>query len=128
MMPMSSAGELHALTARFDDVDLVPWPLATEQVIEGEPRPAGAVVWRSPDRRMASGLWTCTPGTFGRIYPWTETAAILDGEATIRAAGRALRATPGALVVIPQGIEASWEIHSTIRKAFQLSSDEPLPI
>jgi uncharacterized cupin superfamily protein len=125
---MSSATQLHALTARLDDVELVPWPLAPAQVIEGDPQPHGAVVWRSADRRMASGLWTCTPGRFGRLYPWTETAAILEGEATIRAGDQALDAGPGALVVLPQGIEASWEIHSTVKKAFQLSSDKPLPI
>jgi uncharacterized protein len=125
---MASATDLHALTARFDDVELVPWPLRPEQVIAGEPVAEGAVVWRSSDRRMASGLWTCTPGTFGRVYPWTETAAILAGEATIRAAGEALEVGPGSLVVLPQGIEASWEVRSTVRKAFQLSSDEPLPV
>jgi uncharacterized cupin superfamily protein len=77
---------------------------------------------------MASGLWTCTPGTFGRVYPWTETAAIIEGEATIHAADGALQAGPGTLVVLPQGIDASWEIHSAVRKAFHLSSDQPLPI
>lgn len=125
---MATATPLRVSTARLDDVELVPWPFRPEQVLDGEPRARGAVVWRSDDRRMASGFWECTPGSFGRVYPWSETSCLLEGEAAITAAGETLEVVAGDLVVLPQGVEAQWEIRRTVCKAFQLTADEPLPV
>jgi uncharacterized cupin superfamily protein len=48
----------NGLTAALD-----PWPLAQEQVIDGDPQAAGAMLWQSGDKRSGNGIWECTPGT-----------------------------------------------------------------
>jgi uncharacterized cupin superfamily protein len=117
-----------AVLAAFDDTVLTDWPLNPNEVKHGAPRARGAVVWRSTDETRAAGFWACSAGAFVRNYAWTETALVLSGSATVSTPEAEQRLEPGALLVLPVGITASWSIQDSIQTAFHLAADIPLPL
>lgn len=125
---MLDPSSLHATVARYDDGALARWAFTPDQIDEGDPQARGAVVWRSADETRAAGFWECTAGRFSRTYPWTETAVILSGSAVVTVAETENRLAPGALLVLPVGITATWTIHEKVQKAFHLAADSPLPV
>jgi uncharacterized cupin superfamily protein len=114
--------------ASFHDVALTAWPFTPDQIDEGDPHARGAILWRSTDETRASGFWECTSGRFSRTYAWTETAVILSGSAVVTVAEAEHQLAPGALLILPVGVTASWTIEKRVRKAFHLAADSPLPV
>jgi uncharacterized cupin superfamily protein len=117
-----------AVLANLDDAALTDWTLEGDQIDAGAPSARGAVVWRSTDETRAAGFWVCSSGAFSRTYAWTETTLILDGSAVVTTADGEHRLEAGALLVLPVGISASWEIPEQVQTAFHLAADTPLTL
>jgi uncharacterized protein len=110
------------VSERVVDAQLDSWPLATDQVIAGDPQAHGKLLWKSDDGTLANGIWQCTPGTFR----WThanETACVVQGRATITPeGGEPFTLAAGDLVFFPEGTKTEWRVEETLRKAFHLHS------
>jgi uncharacterized protein len=106
---------------------LEPWPIASDQVLDGDPQASGTVLWKSADSTLASGVWECTPGTFDWVHA-DETLCVVEGRATITPAeGQSFDIRPGSVAFFPEGTKTRWQVHETIRKAFHLHSASGLP-
>lgn len=51
-------------------------------------------LWESPDGKVSTGVWACTPGTFTSVREgFAETCCILSGEGTLHSDDVAVRPT-----------------------------------
>ena len=119
---------VHAtLRQNVEKASLDSWPLAPEQVIEGDPQASGTVLWKSDDSKLANGIWECTPGSFNWVHA-DETACLVKGRATVTPeGGEPIEIAAGDVVFFPEGTKTRWEIQETVRKAFHLHAAEGLP-
>ena len=86
---------------------------------------ASAVLWTSADDRTKIGVWECTPGHFTADRTAAgEYCHIISGTATLtNADGSGSRDIgPGDLLVLPQGWQGEWVLHSHMRKLFVISA------
>ena len=71
--------------------------------MSGDPQAYWAVMWRSPDGELFSGIWHCTPGVFRLASPG-ETITLVDGHVTITPeGGEAIEIRAGDVAYIPMG-------------------------
>ena len=104
-------------------------PIEPSWIREGEPKARGAILTQSADRKVSSGLWSCSPGRFDWTFAWDEFIHVLEGEVTITEEGgkaHALRA--GDLAHFPLGLKAHWHVTRTVRKFFVIRTPEPLEL
>ena len=117
------------LHARADEVKLEGFEMPADTVIDGNPNPSLAVMWRSDDRRKVMGIYECTPGKFRYVMPADEMAYILKGRARCTPeGGESFELTPGDVVVFSSGQVCEWEITETFRDVWQLTSDKPIEL
>jgi uncharacterized cupin superfamily protein len=100
--------------------ELVPDPLDQAQVLDGDPRPAAAVLAESADG-AESGVWRCTPGRF-RDVEVDETFVVLAGRATIEFQGGRVEVGPGDVCVLASGTRTVWTVHETLLKGYALAA------
>lgn len=125
----SGAGALAALKASVRETPLEPWPMPAEQVLEGDPRASFAVLWQSPDRKRAIGVYECTPGRFTWDFTSDETVCVVEGRATIApAGGEPFELSAGDIVFFPTGLKTEWLVTETLRDAFSVYSPEGLDL
>jgi len=118
----SQAGTEAAFRASVPEARLDPWPIPPEQVVEGDPRASGAILWKSGDGTHANGIWECTPGTFDWVHA-DETLCLVQGSVTVTPeGGEPFEIRPGDVVFFPEGTRTRWKVNETIRKAFHLHS------
>ena len=123
---MSTQATTGALKESVRDAKLDPWPIAPEQVIEGDPQASGTILWKSADGTLANGVWECTPGAFNWVHA-DETLCLVDGEVTVTPeGGEPFTIMPGDVVFFPQGTKTEWRVAQTVRKAFHLHAAEGL--
>jgi len=119
---MSAQTTSATLKESVRDAQLDPWPIAAEQVIEGDPQARGMILWKSADGTLANGIWECTPGTFSWVHP-NETLVLVDGEVAVTPeGGDSFTIRPGDVVFFPEGTKSVWQVTRTIRKGFHLHS------
>lgn len=106
---------------------LEPWPLDPDSILQGAPDAYGLTLSHSLDRRMARGIWACTPGAFRWVWTYDETLTVLEGEATVELADRRIHLRPGDLAYFERGQSSIWRIRSQLKKTFHAAADEPLP-
>jgi uncharacterized cupin superfamily protein len=63
--------------------------------------------------------WEKEPSEFPYSYDQQETCLVLEGEATVEAAGQSVTFGPGDYVVFPRGLDCTWQIKKTIRKHYR---------
>jgi uncharacterized cupin superfamily protein len=120
---LTSAYQLNVRDAKLD-----PWPIPSEQVIDGDPQASGTILWKSDDSKLASGIWECTPGRFNWIHA-DETLCLVEGKVTVTPEGGSpIEICPGDIVTFPEGTKTEWLVEETIRKAFHLHSESGLPV
>ena len=51
-------------TFAWEDLKLEPWPLPGSNILGGNPDASGTLVFMTPDKTSASGVWQCLPGQF----------------------------------------------------------------
>jgi uncharacterized protein len=105
-------------------LELEPWPLAPDQVVEGAPEVRGLVLHE--DDAGERGVWEHTPGV-SRDVEADELFVVVSGRATIElAGGQVLEVGPGDVAVLPEGARSVWRVHETLRKVFQVRRSRPL--
>ena len=72
----------------------------------------------SADRGFRTGVWESGPGTTDYTHPTDEWAFILEGEATVTAAGRIHELRPGDVFYTPAGERMTWVVPAHIRKVW----------
>ena len=66
-------------------------------------------------------VWEKETSKFAWSYDTNETCYVLEGEVTVTPeGGEPVRFKAGDLVHFPSGMSCTWEVHSPIRKHFQL--------
>ena len=87
--------------------------------IEGDQEEATAVLWTSPDGKMETGIWECTPGKFERVLPNAEVMHILTGACIFTpTGGEPLHIQAGDTLFFPAHTTGVWHITETLRKVF----------
>ncbi|MGW0993186.1 cupin domain-containing protein [Streptomyces sp. NPDC002520] len=111
----------HSFALHIADADLEPEPLATEQIVSGNPEVTGKVVWESADGRQIRGIWQITPGVVTDTEA-DELFVVISGSATIEVeGGSTLRVGPGDMAVLRAGDRTTWTVHETLRKAYAIN-------
>ena len=65
-------------------------------------------------------IWTCDPSAFPWTYSDKETCLILEGDVTVTPdGGEGVSFGAGDLVVFPQGMSCTWEVHKAVRKHYR---------
>ena len=65
-------------------------------------------------------IWTCDPSSFPWSYSDKETCLLLEGDVTVTPdGGKPVRFGVGDLVVFPQGMSCTWEVHKAVRKHYR---------
>jgi uncharacterized cupin superfamily protein len=90
--------------------------------IAGDQLEAAAVLWTSPDGRMETGVWECTPGRFTADRSQTaEICHLLAGRVTLHNSdGTSREIGSGEMFVLPLGWRGEWTIHEQTRKIFTM--------
>ena len=88
--------------------------------IEGDQQEATAVLWTSPDGKMETGIWECTPGRFtADRSAAAEFCHILSGRIEMRHVdGRIEHLGPGDALMLPQGWKGEWLLRAQTRKIY----------
>lgn len=116
-MSQATTPIIHKLSVVEADVE--PAPFAPGDIISGDPVQHWALLWRSEDGELFNGVWHCTPGTFYMDH-CDETVCLIEGRATVTApGGEPVELRAGDMAFVPAGTRAKWEVHETVRKAFQ---------
>jgi uncharacterized cupin superfamily protein len=101
------------------DHPLEPWPIVTEEVLEGDPQMRGCILALSRDGRHAAGLWEAQPSRMRGGYASQEVDLVLRGRATVTpAGGEPYEVAAGDVLVVPAGTRCEWHIHEAVRKLF----------
>ena len=90
--------------------------------IEGDQQEAATVLWTSPDGKMETGIWECTPGRFtADRSEIAEICHILTGRVSLHNAdGTSREIGAGEMFVLPLGWRGEWTIHERTRKIFTM--------
>tara|TARA_Y100001968_G_C19334858_1_gene706257 strand:+ start:671 stop:961 length:291 start_codon:yes stop_codon:yes gene_type:complete len=65
-------------------------------------------------------IWTCDPSSFDWTYDEKETCLILEGQVTVTPnGGEPVTFGAGDLVVFPDGMNCTWEVHERVRKHYR---------
>jgi hypothetical protein len=111
--------------------ELPPMPIEPADLIrEGSPEARGIVLHQTPDKKITSGIWSCTTGVFDWTYTWDEFIRVLEGEVvmTEKETGESRTLKPGDCAHFPNGLEVTWKVIQPIKKFFVLRTDEPLTL
>jgi uncharacterized protein len=103
-------------------LELEPWPLEPEQIVEGDPQVSGLVLDASADGRVERGIWSHTTGV-SRDTEADEIFVLLTGRVTIEVeGGPTLELGPGDVGLLHAGDRTLWRVHEDLRKIYQSTS------
>jgi uncharacterized cupin superfamily protein len=63
-------------------------------------------------------IWECEPSTFEWSYTETETCLVTEGMVTVTDGTDSVTFGPGDLVVFPQDLQCTWNIHQAVKKHY----------
>ncbi|MCJ7995624.1 DUF861 domain-containing protein [Rhizobium cremeum] len=88
--------------------------------IEGDQQEAAMALWTSPDGKLETGIWECTPGRFTADRSRnSEICHLLSGSVTLHNGdGTEQRIGAGEMFVLPIGWRGEWTIHEQTRKIY----------
>jgi uncharacterized protein len=103
-------------------LELEPWPLEPDQIVDGDPQVSGRVLDTSADGKVERGVWQHTAGV-SRDTESDELFVVLTGRATIEVEdGPTLEVGPGDVGLLHAGDRTTWTVHEDLRKIFQTTS------
>lgn len=106
-------------------LDLEPWPLEPDQIVDGDPRVSARVLDTSADGRVERGVWQHTKGV-SRDTESDELFVVLTGRATIEVdGGPVLGLGPGDVGLLHAGDRTTWRVHEDLRKVYQVTQGRP---
>lgn len=90
--------------------------------IAGDQQEATLVLWTSPDGRLETGIWECTPGRFTADRSQnSEICHLLTGRVTLHNGdGTEQEISAGEMFVLPLGWKGEWTIHDQTRKIYTM--------
>ncbi|MGX5668399.1 DUF861 domain-containing protein [Rhizobium daejeonense] len=90
--------------------------------IEGEQREAAVVLWTSPNGKLETGIWECTPGRFTADRSKnSEICHLLSGSVTLHNSdGTEQKIVAGEMFVLPIGWRGEWTLHEQTRKIYTM--------
>jgi uncharacterized cupin superfamily protein len=110
-------------------IQLTDFPLAKEQVLEGNPVAKIWVSAQSADLKVTQGIWDCTAGKFTWNFAWDEFIMVLEGEVIIETEGSPrLTLRKGDFAHFPLGLQTKWHVPIYIKKTFVIRTPEPLKL
>jgi len=119
---MAEPAAAGAFAARVAELALDPLPLDPATIFAGEPQASAIVLDASPDGRVERGVWELTPGTVTDVEA-DELFVVVSGRATVEVAGGpTLQLAPGSVGILREGDRATWYVHETLRKVYQVTS------
>jgi uncharacterized cupin superfamily protein len=102
-------------------LELEPWPLEPDQIVDGDPQVSGRVLDTSADGKVERGVWQHTAGV-SRDTESDELFVVLTGRATIEVEdGPTLEVGPGDVGLLHAGDRTTWTVHEDPRKIFQVT-------
>jgi uncharacterized cupin superfamily protein len=102
-------------------IELEPWPLKPDQIVEGEPRALGRILDTGLDDKTARGVWEHTAGVSTDTES-DEIFVVVSGRATVEVDdGPTLELGPGDIGVLRAGDRTTWRVHEDLRKVFQVN-------
>jgi uncharacterized cupin superfamily protein len=118
---MSTIAAAHLADAA--SVEVTDWQPKPTTLTPGQ-REATHELWSSPDGKVSTGVWACTPGLFTSVRDgFGETCCILSGQGTLHTDdGESVPLRPGTLIALPDGWRGRWEIAETIRKVYTIAT------
>ncbi len=120
---------LAAKTSPKSAIALADFPIAQEQIIDGNPTARIWIAAQSPDLKVTQGVWDCTTGKFSWDYTWDEFIMALEGEATITfEEGDSVTLREGDFIHLPVGVKSQWHVPEYFKKTFVLRTEEPLAL
>ena len=109
--------------------ELPDMPIEPSWILEGEPQARGTILLQSADKRVSSGLWSCTAGRFQWTFSWDEFVHVLEGEATITdEAGNTLTLQAGESAHFPLGLKTEWHVPNFVKKTFTIRTTDPFEL
>jgi uncharacterized cupin superfamily protein len=82
------------------------------EILEGECKASGKMVFGAPDAAVACAYFAVTRGRFRMVYPFTEHAVVVEGQVTLthESSGASSTYGPGDGWFIQKGTPVVWEI------------------
>ena len=62
--------------------------------------------------------WQCEPSTFDWAYTEKETCLLIEGKVTVSDGQDSVTFGPGDMVIFPNGLECTWQVHEQVRKHY----------
>ncbi len=101
--------------------DLVDWGDQPDMV-EGQSRSSGRLLFKGPGNRPETGIWVCTPGRWRLSIPRDEVCHFVAGRATyVSDSAEVIEVEAGTLVMFPGGWTGECHVIETIRNIYMLS-------
>jgi len=63
-------------------------------------------------------IWKCEPSTFDWAYTEKETCLLVEGKVTVTDGKDSVSFGPGDLVVFPEDLECTWNVHQAVTKHY----------
>src|ERR1700688_1164055 len=105
------------ITVGTTPTNLVPNPIHSSWILEGEPVARLELLSSSADGTASTYFWDCTAGRFNWFYSFDETFHILEGEVTLKYPSEVSRRVgTGDTVFFPAGSPAEWTVDNYVRK------------
>ena len=107
------------------EANLQPAPINPDDVVDGDPQGASAILRQSDDKTLQNGVWECTPGKFYLPHNYEETITVLQGRVTVTPeGGEPTELGPGDTAFFPAGTRVLWEVHETLRKSWHIYDED----
>jgi len=101
-------------------VDVIDWGIVPT-MIEGESRTSGVLLHKGPNGESETGLWICTPGTWGCHVTRDEFCHFLEGRCTYtHESGEVIEIAPETAAFFPAGWKGTCRVHETVRKVYMV--------
>lgn len=90
-----------------------------ERILGGTPRTRTWNLEETPDGKVFSGVWECTPGKWRIHYDEWEFCTLLSGTSIVTEDGEApVTLKAGDTMVLRPGFSGTWEVVETTRKLY----------
>ena len=102
-------------------------------VLEGSPKSSMKILWKSEDGSCATGVWSCTEGSWLVEWPWDEMCFLLEGELEVTEVdrnsdhlGQTIRINPGDHFHFEKGSKTVWNVIKPVKKIMYIRHNSPI--
>ena len=114
-------------------VVLDPIEYSDVNVLEGSPKSSMKILWKSEDGSCATGVWSCTEGSWLVEWPWDEMCFLLEGELEVTEVdrnsdhlGQTIRINPGDHFHFEKGSKTVWNVIKPVKKIMYIRHNSPI--